>query len=336
VPPDVRDQVVDFVWYWAGCTEISSGRLVSWLGIPSSKYYDWRSRYGKVNEHNNWIPRDFWLEDWEKEAIANYYLEHADQGYRRLTFMMLDENIVAVGPSSVYRVLKSGDLLSRWSPKPSLKGTGFHGPKRPHEHWHVDISYLNICGTFYYLCSLLDGYSRFVVHWEIREAMRERDVEVIIQRAREKFPEVYPRIISDRGPQFVAKDFKSYIRVCGMSHVLTSPHYPQSNGKKERWFRTLKAECIRRKTPLSLEEARRIVAELVTYYNTKRLHSAIGYIAPVDKLHGREQEIFASRDKKLEDARARRKANRQNQIFKCQRTEQRPMLSIARESANTN
>jgi putative transposase len=129
--------------------------------------------------------------------------------------------------------------------------------------------------------------------------MREKHVAVIIQRAREKFPDVYPRIISDRGPQFVAKEFKSYIRICGMSHVLTSPHYPQSNGKKERWFRTLKAECIRRKTPLSLEEARRIVAEFVEYYSTKRLHFAIGYIAPVDKLNGREEEIFASRDRNL-------------------------------------
>ena len=159
---------------------------------------------------------------------------------------------------------------------------------------------------------------------------------MIIQRAREKFPEVYPRIISDRGPQFVAKDFKSYIRVCGMSHVLTSPCYPQSNGKKERWFRTLKAECIRRKTPLSLEEARRVVAEFVEYYNNKRLHSAIGYIAPVDKLNGREEEIFASRDRKLEEARAIRKAHRQNQQFICQRTEQVTMLPVLRKTFVTN
>jgi len=156
VPPDVRDQVVDVIRYWSDRTEVSSGRFVSWLGIGSSKYYDWRSRYGKVNEHNSWIPRDFWLEDWEKEAIVTYYLEHPDEGYRRVTFMMLDEDIVAVGPSSVYRVLKGASLLCRWSGKPSLKGTGFRGPNRPHEHWHVDISYLNICGTFYYLCSLVD------------------------------------------------------------------------------------------------------------------------------------------------------------------------------------
>lgn len=92
--------------------------------------------------------------------------------------------------------------------KPSKKGTGFHQPHRPHRHWHIDISYLNLGGTFYYMCSILDGYSRYIVHWEIREQMTEQDVETIVQRAREKFPGETPRIITDNGPQFIAKDFK--------------------------------------------------------------------------------------------------------------------------------
>src|SRR5262249_48323958 len=171
--------------------------------------------------------------------------------------------------------------------------------------------YLNIAGTFYYLCSLLDGYSCFTVHWEIREAMTEADIEQIIQRAREKFPSVTPRIISDNGPQFIARDFKEFIRLCGMTHVKTSPHYPQSNGKIERWHRILKEECIRPGTPLTLEDARRIVARFVAHYNTVRLYSAIGYITPRDKLEGREQAIFDARDRKLEAARERRKGNRQ-------------------------
>ena len=137
-------------------------------------------------------------------------------------------------------------------------------PLRPHEHWHVDVTYLNISGTFYYLCSILDGYSRFIVHWEIRETMTEADVETIVQRAARSFPASTPRIISDNGPQFIARDFKEFIRICGMTHVRTSPYYPQSNGKIERWFKTLKGECIRVTTPLSLEDARRMVAEFVS------------------------------------------------------------------------
>ena len=327
VPHDVRDELIDFVNYWSERAAISIVSFILWFGISSSKFYNWKIRYGKVNEHNSWIPRDFWLQQWEKEAIIEYYLEHPTDGYRRLCYMMLDEDLVAASPSSFYRVLKEADLLRRWSQKKSLKGTGFKGPKAPHEHWHVDISYLNICGTFYYLISLLDGYSRYIVHWEIRESMKESDVQIVIQRAKERFPEAHPRIISDRGPQFVARDFKAFIRLSGMNHVMTSPYYPQSNGKKERWYRTLKSECIRPKTPLSLEEAKRVVFEYVDYYNNKRLHSALGYIAPVDKLNGREEEIFEARDRKLELAREKRRLERQKISSECQRTEKEILIA---------
>src|SRR2546422_9613939 len=104
--------------------------------------------------------------------------------------MMLDADVVAVSPSSVWRVLHQAGRLARWKGKPSNKGKGFQQPLRPHQHWHVDISYLNLAGTFYYLCSVLDGYSRYLVHWEIREAMTEAEVEIILQRAREQLPEV--------------------------------------------------------------------------------------------------------------------------------------------------
>ena len=92
---------------------------------------------------------------------------------------------------------------------------------------------------------VLDGCSRFIVHWEIREQMQELDVETILQRAREKFPGEHPRIITDNGPQFIAKDFKEFIRIAGMTRVKTSPYYPQANGKMERWYKTLKGDCIR-------------------------------------------------------------------------------------------
>jgi putative transposase len=285
-------------------------QFIGWLSIGKSKFQTWTERYGKANEHNASLPRDYWLEDWERQAIIRFCLDNPLEGYRRLTFMMLDRDIVAVSPSSTWRVLSKEGLLGKWNKKPSKKGTGFVQPLRPHEHWHVDISYLNICGTFYYLCSLLDGCSRSIVHWEIREQMLETDIEIIIQRAREKCPEARPRIISDNGPQFIAKDFKEFIRISGMTHVRTSPYYPQSNGKLERFHKTIKGECIRPNTPLSLADARRLVAEYIEHYNTVRLHSAIGYIAPADKLNGKDKEIFKERDRKLEEAREQRKIKR--------------------------
>jgi putative transposase len=281
-----------------------------WIGIATSKWHSWKNRYGKANEHNAWIPRDHWLEPEEKQAIVDFHDLHPLEGYRRLTFMMLDADVAACSPASVYRVLKGAGLLDRHNTKPSGKGKGFEQPLQPHEHWHVDVSYLNIAGTFYYLCSILDGCSRYVVHWEIRATMTEMDVEQIVQRARERFPGVTPRIISDNGPQFIAKDFKEFIRICGMTHVRTSPYYPQSNGKIERWHRTIKGDCIRPETPLTLEDAVRIVARYVEQYNTVRLHSALGYVTPQAKLEGREKAIFAERDRKLEQARERRKEKR--------------------------
>jgi transposase InsO family protein len=311
VPHDIRDQIVDFVRRWSDKTGIAVFSFLLWIGLATGKWHHWKNRYGKANEHNAWIPRDHWLEESEKQAILTFQEQHPLEGYRQLTYMMLDANVVAVSPSSVYRVLKQAGVLERHNVKPSKKGTGFVQPLMPHEHWHVDVSYINIAGTFYFLCSILDGCSRFIVHWEIRQTMKEGEVETIVQRGLEKFPGVTPRIISDNGPQFVAKDFKEFIRISGMSHVRTSPYYPQSNGKIERFHRTLKGDCIRTETPLSLEDAQRIVARYVEHYNMVRLHSAIGYITPKDKLEGKEKEIFAARDRKLEEARERRKTKRQ-------------------------
>jgi putative transposase len=303
--------VVDYVKRWAERTELPKTRLIGWLGVGTSKFYTWQDRYGQANEHNGQVPRDFWLQDWEQHAILDFHDRHPLDGYRRLTFMMLDDDVVAVSPSTVYRTLKTAGRLDHRKFSPSKKGTGFVQPLAAHDHWHVDISYLNVAGTFYYLTSVLDGFSRYIVHWEIRESMTEADVETILQRAAEKYPGVKPRIISDNGPQFIARDFKEFVRLMGMTHVRTSLYYPQSNGKLERWHGSLKGECIRPAAPASLEEARRLVAEYVEHYNQVRLNSAIGYLTPADKLNGLAQVIFDERDRKLEEARLQRQQARQ-------------------------
>ena len=310
MPPDTRDELVDFVRDWSSKCDIAAKSMLKWIGLGSSKYHDWIRRFGKVNEHNAKVPRDHGLTDDEKEKICAFARAHPLEGYRRLTFMMIDADDVACSPASVYRVLKNANLLGGQSPLLTKKGTGFVQPLLPHEHWHIDVSYLNIAGTFYFLCSVLDGCSRFIVHHEIREKMEETDVEIILQRGRECHPGVTPRIISDNGPQFLAKDFKEFIRVAGMTHVKTSPYYPQSNGKIERWHKTLKGDCIRTKVPLSLEEARVTVGDYVRHDNEVRLHSAIGYVTPRCKLDGHDTALFAERDRKLDAAREQRKWKR--------------------------
>ena len=276
------------------------------MKFEPGKYYEWKKRYGKINLHNCQIPRDYWITEKEKDAIASFHIENPFEGYRRLTYMMMDENIVAVSPSTTYRVLKKAGLLDKHNGKPSKKGTGFVQPVASHKHWHIDVCYINIDGTFYYMFSIIDGYSRFIIHWDIGECMKEKDIEFIIEKAKEKYPGVHPRIISDNGPQFISGDFKEYIRLSGMTHVRTSPFYPQSNGKIERWHKTMKSETIRKKAPESLNEAVTVLTKYIDKYNNKRLHSAIGYVTPFDKLNGRADIILNERKTKLENARAER------------------------------
>jgi putative transposase len=298
--------VVAFVRCWAEKTCLAIERFLKWLGLSVGKYYEWCRRFGQANQHNGRIPRDFWLQDWEKKAILDFQDRYPLEGYRRLTYMMMDADVVAVSPSSVFRVLSGAGRLRKWSPKPSRKGTGFEQPLMPHEHWHIDIAHINIHGTFYYLCAVLDGASRYLVDWSLRDSMKETDIEILLERAKERFPDARPRIISDNGPQFIAKDFKEFIRISGMTHVRTAPYYPQSNGKLERWNKSIKSECIRPGVPLSVDDAERLIAQYVSVYNEQRLHSSLGYVTPKDMLEGHQKDIHAARDRKLEAARRQR------------------------------
>jgi len=187
--------------------------------------------------------------------------------------------------------------------KNKRKGIGYEQPEQAHKQWHIDISYINVLGTFLFLVAIIDEYSRSIAHHELRAAMQEKDVQLVVQRALDRFPSHRPKIISDRGSQFIAKDFKRFIRYAGLSHTFTSVGYPQSNGKIFRFFRTVKTHCIRKQSFLSIEDARKQINEYVWHYNQKCLHSSIGYATPFDKLIGKNKQIIETRKRKLEKAR---------------------------------
>ena len=299
---DLRDEIVLFCRKWSVKTEIPLKKILTQIGVSTSKFHDWDKRLGLPNRHNGLVPKSHWALDFEREAVISFFQDHPLDGYRRLSYMMIDRDIVFLSPSTVYRILKDANLMGNRLTRRSLKGTGFVQPSKPHEHWHIDISYINAGGTFYYLCSVLDGASRAILHHELHESMKTTQVELIIQKAKEQFPGANVRIISDNGPQFIANDFKDFIRLAGMTHVRTSPYYPQSNGKIERWHHSLKSEAVRMQALTSKEQAQKVITEYIKYYNEERLHSALGYITPKDFLEGKKKENHENRDRKMKEA----------------------------------
>lgn len=290
--------------------------MIKKIGISRSKYYEWRRRMGIENSHNNKIPHNNWLTPEEKESILLYVRENSSRnavfirdGYRRITYQMMDKGIVAASPTTVFNLLKSYDLLNKWNTKKTnKKGSGYIQPTAPHQEWHIDIKYVISRGFYMFLQCVLDGYSRYIVHWELRIHMTEYDAEITIERAREKFPGVNPKIITDNGPQYTAKDFEQYLNEVGLRHVRISVGYPQSNGKIERFHRSIEEECLRIQSMVDLKDIRERIGKYIEDYNTNRLHSSLNYLTPEDYLLGRQKFKLQERERKMKDALLKRKS----------------------------
>ena len=304
----VRDQIVDFISHWKQRSGLRDNWFCRAFGLSQEKLIAWRKRYGLPNRHNGAMPKDSWLCAKEKQAIISFFSANRGDGYRRCAYMMIDKDVAYASPSTVYRVLKEAGMLQKKADDTS-RGKGFKQPLVPHEHWHTDISYVKIEHRFYFFICVLDGYSRYIVHWDLRENMKENDVAIVQQTALEKIPGVHPRYITDNGKQFTGKEFQYFIALHGLTHVRTSPYYPQSNGKVERFHGTIKKECIRKKALLDQDHAKIIIGSYIAFYNNQRLHSANSYIAPADQLAGRDNKIHEGRRKKIHAARLKRKQN---------------------------
>ncbi len=301
-----RDSIVQYIVNYSAKTGIPQKWFCKHIGISQQKLLEWKRRSRKENQYRV-IENGFHLEDYELDKIKEYYLKNSEKGYRVCSYEMIDKDIVYTTPSTVYRVLDKADVLRKWDRKKSKKGNGFIQPTKPHEHWHIDISYVKIKGIFYFLICILDGYSRAIVEWDLRYSMQDHDVGIVQQKALEKYPLEKPTYISDNGAQFVGKNFSEFISQNELRHVTTSPYYPQSNGKLERFHKTIKTECIRPNCPISYDDAIRLIGEYIEEYNNIRLHSAIGYIAPMDMMNNRQSEIKRMRMLKVDQRRKERK-----------------------------
>ena len=281
-------------------------RILRRLGFPKSRYYDWKQREeeelledlvsgAQVSPHAI-LPE-------EKEAVIGYALGHPKEGYRRLAWMMIDEDVAYVSPSSVYRILRDADLLYRWK-RSRKSGEPPPEPTEPNERWHTDLMYLRVEDTWYFLVTVLDAYSRYVVHWELLTTMTAAAVRMVVQDALEKTG-AGPEIVTDNGSQFTAKDFKELVRDFELEHIRIRTYHPESNGKLERFHRSTR-DGLGEQELRNLGQAREIIGRWVSYYNAERLHASLDYLPPAEYWEGDPETRMKERREKLERGRKRR------------------------------
>ena len=259
-PRAVRDQIVDEVTMWVEVTELPQAQFLTWLEIGSSKFQVWKSRYG-IEARRSWPKR------WDAETIIDFAGRHPLDDARRLTNMMLDQEVSAASHSTVYHTLHREGVRVRWTRGP----TPGRAPEaaQPHMHWHVDIMLVNLRGQCYLLGTVMDDCSRAILHWELCETMPRADVGWLVEEAYRRFPDEAP-CISDVGHDTVLRDFRNLLWILGVANL---------GGARE----------------LSAESIRALFGELVTAYNQKRLHGGIDFVTPWDRLQGRHEAILEAR-----------------------------------------
>jgi transposase InsO family protein len=280
--------------------------MLKHLGLKSSTYYNWLHRYQKqrLSDAKPVGRNPYRLLDWEKEAIRDFYLENQENGYRRITYMMIDQDIVYTSPSTVYRYLKSEGLLMRWAepralgPKPAL-------PTAPNQKWHTDLMILEIGGINYYYQGIIDAYSRYIVAWDIHAEGTALNTSLLLQEAYDQSAEgINPVVIADNGPEFIGKEFREIIKMHQGKDVRITAYHPQSNGIEERFHRTLRAEGLDRYR--NLIEAKGKVGEWIAFYNQYRLHSSIQYMPPEVWHYGDPKALAKARKLKVQQAKKER------------------------------
>jgi transposase InsO family protein len=300
---EVRTIVESEITRYKTMTGLPLEYLLKYAGVSRRTWYEWAERRGVETKHNNNIPKSYYLTPEEEKAIIAYIIENPLKGYRVLCYEMIDKNIAFVSCSSVYNVIKRHNLGKKWIEAQEMKKHGFDQPKAVHEQWHIDFSYIKIGGAFYYFLGILDGYSRRMLNWRLCENMEGINAEILVAETKELYPEAKDvRLISDNGSQFISKDFKELLELLEVKQTFTSANHPQSNGKLERFHRTLKSEHVRRSAYLDYQDACIRMAHWIFIYNNVRLHSAILYLTPNDVFYNRASVRLAERKEKLYNA----------------------------------
>ena len=268
------------------------------LGIPKSSYYRWRQ--GQPDSGNRKRPWNRIIPEEENKILA-VAREFPELSSRQLSAWITDNEAFAVSESTVYRILRREGLVKRMEVQ-LVAGKEYHTKtKRPHQMWATDASYFRVVGWgYYYLVTVMDDYSRFILAWKLQKDMSADSLIEVIQEAVDATGmadvpvEDRTRLLSDNGAGYVSRTFRDYLRLVGIGHILAAPYHPQTNGKLERYHQSIKREVnqVPYEFPGQLERA---IADFVDYYNYRRYHKALGDVTPADVILGRREEILQRR-----------------------------------------
>jgi putative transposase len=291
-------------------------RTLAALGIPYRSYYRWlkekRWQQGRSEPVKPVQPYEATAQ--EKEAVLAYARAHQELRHREMAWRMVDEDVVCLSASTVYRILKEADFVCPWRRRSKRKREEHEKASRPDQRWGTDLMYLEVGGRFYYYVGFLDEYSRYLVHFELLRSMDGASVSLAAQGAIERLPRdeqgqllARPEIRSDNGSGYLSKEFRQVLQEHGLCHVKIKPHCPEENGLMERSNRTVREAWEQEVPPEDVESATRLLRRIQRWYNEDRLHSALGYLRPVDYYRRNPEALKEERRLKLAQARHRRK-----------------------------
>jgi transposase InsO family protein len=293
-------------------------RTLRALDVSPASYYRWRREAERTKTVASAPPRPvqaYEATDEEKRAVRAYALKHPGIRHRELAWRMVDEEVVFLSPSTVYRILKGENLVCPWRRRTKRTREEDEKAQRPDEMWATDLMYVVIGGRTYYLVTFLDEYSRLIVHHALVSSMDGITVSVEAQAAIERLlkerggelpPQGMPRMRSDNGSCYVSREFRGVLDEHHLGHQRIKPHCPEENGIIERSNRTLR-EALDGEELTDLLQARDVIAGIVRWYNEDRLHSALGYLRPIDYYRGDPAALHEQRRRKMAEARHRRR-----------------------------
>jgi putative transposase len=307
-------------------SQLSVKRTLQELGISRSTFYEWYNRYREYGydglKQRSKEQNIFWnkIPDKERQKVVETALDREDLTPRELAYHITDNQGWFISESSVYRILKSRGLITSPAYIVMAAADEFKDkPERVHQQWQIDFTYFKIIGWgWYYLATVLDEYSRYIVHWELCKQMETTDAERVVRTAIEKTglkKDERPRLLSDNGSCFISAEFKAFVNDELNSHVRGAPYHPQTQGKIERYHRTMK-NVVKLENYYFPGDLRRQLHLFVEYYNNQRYHESLNNVTPSDVYFNCDKQILEKREAtKLKTLKHRRMKYRKEKLL---------------------